>query len=122
MTKPMISDAEIRRRKKVQATTSRATGALGLIALGGTALATRPGQKALRAGFKAAGKKKVPKHLTAAPQSPGIRNSVTPILATSAGIGSLSAFNFARYTEAESRKRKPVAKSARVSAFGVVHD
>lgn len=106
MSKRILSDAEIRHRKKVQATTSKVTGTLGLAALGGTALATKPGQSVLRSGFKAAGKK-VPKHIVAKPQEPGLRNTVTPILATSAGLGALSSFNFARYTEAESRKRGP---------------
>ena len=40
----MMSDAEIKRRKRVQGHVSQATGALGLAALGGTLAASRGGR------------------------------------------------------------------------------
>ena len=103
-----MSDAEIKRRKKLQGHISQTTGALGLTALGGTLLATKGGGRATKAAFKAVGAKRPgvlkPKKLGKA---------TAPILATSAGIGGAGAFNFASYTNAESRKRKqavPVQK------------
>lgn len=107
--KPLSND-EIKRRKKIQARTSQVTGTLGLAALGGTALATRSGQKVLAAGFKRAGKP-VPQHLTSQPKPKGLDRTITPMLATSAGIGSLGSFNFARYTRAEADKGKKVKKN-----------
>lgn len=105
-----VSTTEIRERKKKQARTSEITGTLGLAALTGTALATRRGQKVLTRGFKAAGKK-VPERLQATPRPKDLSSSITPILATSAGIGSLGSFNFARYTRAEAEKGRKVKKS-----------
>ena len=102
--KRAMSDTEIRHRKKVQAGVSQAGGVLGLTALGGTLAASRGGRTALR---------KIPQlkpHIKApAPKDPNrdrIQGAVTPVLATSAGLGGLGAFNFAAYTKAESRKRK----------------
>jgi len=103
-----MSDTEIRRRKKIQGRSSQVTGALGLAALGGTMAASRPGRTALR---------KIPalKNRVAAPKPKDperdrIKAATVPVLATSAGIGGASAFNFAAYTGAESRKR-PVRKN-----------
>lgn len=110
MTVKPISNTEIRERKRKQANTSQITGTLGLAALGGTALATRPGQKALKAGFAAKGKK-VPTRLYAPKKDKNLSNSLTPILATSAGIGSLGSFNFARYTRAEADKGQRIKKN-----------
>ena len=104
MTSRIMSDAEIRRRKKTQGHVSQATGALGLAALGGTLAASRTGRGQLR---------KIPalKNKIAAPppKDPNrdrIQGAITPVLATSAGLGGASSFNFAAYTGAESRKRK----------------
>ena len=105
-----MSDAEIRRRKKLQGSISHATGTLGLTALGGTLLATKTGSKATKAAFAAAGKER-PGFL----KPKKLRKATAPILATSAGIGGAGAFNFASYTNAESRKRKqlkPVVSKA----------
>lgn len=116
MASRLMSDAEIRRRKKTQAHLSQATGGLGLAALGGTMVASRAGRNTLR---------KIPQlksHLKAPPKKDPkrdrIKGGITPILATSAGLGGLGAFNFAAYTGAESRKRKamqPVKKSRGLS-------
>src|SRR6478609_4041632 len=120
MAKELMSDAEIRRRKKLQATSSKVGGTIGLTALGGTLVASRGGRNTLR---------KIPKlkgHLAAPPpKDPNrdkIKGAITPLLATGAGIGGVSAFNFAAYTNAESRKRKQVKKASGLSAFGVDHD
>jgi len=113
-----LTPAQIKQKKRTQARVSRVTGTLGLAALTGTALATRPGQKVLRAGFKQAGRK-MPKSLTAEPKEPSLNRTITPMLATSAGIGSLGAFNFARYTGAEAEKgKRPIKKSYEGSPFG----
>src|SRR5262245_21451655 len=104
----LMSDAEVRRRKKLQAGISQTTGALGLGALAGTMVASRPGRRALRKIPQLKGKIKAPP-----PRDPNrdrIKGAVTPALATSAGIGGLGAFNFAAYTRAESRKRQQLAK------------
>jgi hypothetical protein len=109
MTKRIMSDAEIRRRKKAQGTISHATGTLGLTALGGTLLATKTGSKGTKAAFKLVGRKR-PKAL----KPKNIKRGIAPILATGAGIGGAGSFNFAAYTNAESRKRKmatPVKKA-----------
>jgi hypothetical protein len=116
MASRLMSDAEIKRRKKLQGHISQATGALGLTALGGTLLATKRGGKASSAAFKAVGTKR-PKAL----HPKKLKGHTAPILATSAGIGGLGAFNFAAYTGAESRKRnmtKPVKKSYETIEMG----
>ena len=106
----LMSDAEIKHRKKVQGHVSQATGALGLAALGGTLAASRGGRTALRKIPKLEHKIKAP-----GPKDPDrdkIKGAINPILATSAGLGGLGSFNFASYTGAESRKRnmQPVKK------------
>jgi hypothetical protein len=118
VSKPLISDAEIRRRKKIQARTSQATGALGIGALGAQIASTKTGGAA---GAKLAGLARV-KNPTKFGESVRARGEKVrvPLLATSAGIGSVASFNFARYTDAEARKR--VRKNHNISAFGVVHD
>jgi hypothetical protein len=110
MTGRIMSDAEIKRRKRTQGHISQATGALGLAALGGTVAASRGGRNTLRKIPALKSKIKPPP-----PKDPDIedriKNAVTPVLATSAGLGGAGAFNFASYTNAESRKKKPVVKS-----------
>jgi len=107
----IMSDAEIKRRKRVQGHVSQATGALGLTAFGGALAATKPGRQALR---------KIPKlrpHVAEYKPNPDkVSGITTPALATGGGLGALGSFNFASYTGAESRKRtppveKPVKKS-----------
>lgn len=102
----LMSDAEVKRRKKLQGHISQATGAIGLAALGGTLAASRPGRTALRKIPKLESKIKAP-----APKDPNrdrIKGATTPLLATGAGLGGLGSFNFASYTNAESRKRNMV--------------
>lgn len=109
----LMSDAEIRRRKKVQGHVSQATGALGLGALAGTLAASRGGRTTLRKIPALKDKIAAPKPLK--PDRDRIKGAVTPVLATSAGLGGAGAFNFASYTGAESRKRK----QAVVKSMGV---
>ena len=107
----LMSDTELRHRKKVQGHVSQATGALGLAALGGTLAATRTGRTQLRKIPQLKNKISAPPPLD--PKRDKIKGAVTPVLATSAGLGGLGSFNFAAYTNAESRKRKqmtPVKK------------
>lgn len=106
--KRSMSQAEINRRKKVQGLSSQVGGTLGLAALGGTLLATKRGSSATKAAFKSVGRERPtflkPKRINA---------KIAPVLATSAGIGGASAFNFAAYTKAEAKQRKkkvPVMK------------
>ena len=109
MPKELMSDAELRRRKRVQGHLSQTTGALGLAALGGTIAASRGGRNALRKIPALRSKVRAPKPLD--PNRDKIKGAVTPVLATSAGLGGLGAFNFAAYTNAESRKRTMVKKT-----------
>lgn len=104
MPNRLMSDAEIRRRKKAQGHVSQITGGLGLAALGGTLAASRGGRNTLRKIPQLKNRIKAPP-----PKDPNrdkIKGAVTPVLATSAGLGGASSFNFAAYTNAESRKRK----------------
>lgn len=115
MAKRVMSDAEIRRRKKAQGVTSRVGGVLGLTSLGAFGASKVPGAK-----FMA----KAPKLRRVANQidTKKAENLALGASTTGAGLGGASSFNFAAYTSAEGKKKKPVAKSAGVSAFGVVHD
>jgi hypothetical protein len=101
MSQRLMSDTEIRHRKKIQGHISQATGGLGLTALGGTLLSTKTGGKGTKAAFKLVGRDR-PGFL----KPKKLKKATAPILATSAGIGGAGAFNFAAYTNAESRKRK----------------
>lgn len=109
----VMSETEIRHRKKVQGKISQATGALGLTALGGTLLATKRGGRLSTKVAHSLGK---PRPKVLAPET--LKEKTAPILATSAGLGGVGSFNFAAYTGAEGRKKKPamptVAKSAGV--------
>jgi len=106
----IMSDSEIKHRKKIQGHVSQATGALGLAALGGTLAASRTGRKTLRKIPQLKAHINEPKPLH--PDRDRMKGFTTPVLATSAGLGGLGAFNFASYTNAESRKRaQPVTKN-----------
>ena len=111
MSKRIMSDAEIKRRKRLQGHISQTTGAIGLGALAGTMVASRAGRKTLRKIPKVDRVLKKPP-----PRDPNrdhIKGALTPALAASAGIGGIGAFNFAAYTNSESRKRQsmqPVKK------------
>jgi hypothetical protein len=109
--KDLMSDAELRRRKKLQGTISRTTSTLGLAGVGtlGAGLALKKNPAMLR---------KIPRYSklsNKAIQAKGARlgERATHIGILSGGIGGLGGYNFAAYTNAESRKRqmKPVAKS-----------
>ena len=103
----VMSDAEIRRRKKIQGISSRTTGALGLTALGGTLLATKGGSRATKNVFRAVN---IERPVGLKPKN--LRRKTAPILATSAGIGGATSFNFAAYTSAEAKKRKQVVRKS----------
>jgi hypothetical protein len=95
-----MSDAEIRRRKKVQGYVSRTTGALGLASLGAFGASKIPGSaRAVRLVPKA---KKI--------NQKKAENWALGTSTAGAGIGGAGSFNFASYTAAEGRKMKPVAK------------
>ena len=95
-----MSDAEIRRRKKVQGNITRTTSTLGLAGVG--------------VGTAAALASKKPGALKAVRKVPGLKNATAPGLKDaglytslgSGGIGGVGGYNFAAYTGAESRKRK----------------
>jgi hypothetical protein len=106
-----MSDTELRHRKKVQAGLSQAGGALGLTALGGTMLASRGGRNTLRKIPQLKSRMKAPPPRD--PKRDHIKGAITPVLATSAGLGGVGAFNFAAYTKAEARKRQPTAVKKR---------
>lgn len=102
-----LTQEQIDRRKKVQAATSRTTGALGLGALGaqGVGLAVSRGKLKKLPTLKG-GKPGLRDVKDAAAESKKIKDATVPLLATSAGIGSVGAFNFASYTKAEAKQHK----------------
>lgn len=124
---PLMSDAEIRRRKKVQGGTSRATSTLGLTALGLTAATISPKTygtvgRAVKSPIKSTrGAYRKVKTMSGDERRKAVRGATVPIMAVSGGIGGVGGYNFARYTEAEARKRTQVKKDHPTSAFGVDH-
>lgn len=96
MPKPLMSDAEIRRRKKVQGNLSIVGGTLGLTALGArggaTAFAGKRAGKLLRVAGDPQREQK-------------LKDISTGLTTAGAGLGGAGAYNFAAYTKAESRKR-----------------
>jgi hypothetical protein len=99
----IMSDAEIRRRKKVQGNISRTTSTLGLagVGVGGAAAlaARKPGAlKAIQ---------NLPKMKGTTEQ--GLKDAGLYTSLASGGIGGVGGYNFAAYTNAESRKRKQLA-------------
>lgn len=103
---PLLSNTEIRQRKRKQAHISQTTGALGAAAVGTTLAGTKKLNPKILTGLKAVGVKNPAKYAS----REKIKDATTPILATSGGLGAVGSFNFARYTAAESRKKNPVAK------------
>jgi len=95
-----MSDTEIRHRKKIQGHLSQTTGVLGLSSLGAFAASKAPGAKVLA---------KTPRLARAASKiNPKKAEGAALGLSTAgAGIGGAGSFNFAAYTGAESKKRKP---------------
>lgn len=111
MPNRIMSDAEIRRRKKAQGHISQTTSTLGLAGLGvtgGAALAARkPG--VLRAV------QRLPRMKTATPEK--MKNAAINTGIISGGIGGVGGYNFAAYTGAESKRRKQtVGKSMGIDA------
>lgn len=116
MSKP-LSNEDIKRRKKIQAGVSQATGGLGLTALGITGLKSKTGQRALKGAFRRMDRP-MPKRLKAKT----LTGPQTAVLSTGAGLGGLGSFNFASYTKAEGDKgKRKVQKSSSFSAFGIDH-
>lgn len=99
-----MSDAELRRRKKLQGHISQTTATLGLAALGSRAL-----------GTKAAGR------LTRIPAGAGerLKNASTALTTTGAGIGGVGGYNFAAYTKAEAQRKQSVRKDLEMLDFGL---
>jgi hypothetical protein len=101
----IMSDAELKRRKALQGKISQTTSTLGLAGVG--------------VGGAAALASKKPGALKHIRRMPGLKNTTEDKLKdaalytslTSGGIGGVGGYNFAAYTNAESRKRKPVVKS-----------
>lgn len=95
-----MSDAEIRRRKKVQGNISHTTSTLGLGALATTGVAALAARKpgVLRAV------QKIPKLGKVTPQK--MKDTAVTTGLISGGIGGVGGYNFASYTNAESRKRQ----------------
>jgi hypothetical protein len=99
-----MSDAEIRRRKKLQGHISQTTGALGLASLGAFGASKIPAAKILtktprlrRLGASRAVNAINPEKA---------KNAALGLSTTGAGIGGAGSFNFAAYTGAESKKRQ----------------
>lgn len=108
MASRIMSDAEIRRRKKLQGRISQTTGTLGLTSLAAYGTSKIPGAK-----FMA----KTPK-LRRIASSIDTKKAKDIALGTStagAGIGGAGSYNFAAYTNAESRKRKPAMSTVKKS-------
>ena len=109
----VMSDTEIRHRKKIQGHIAQTTGALGLAGigafgaarLGGTSKVALKAQKAVPA-LKRVNPKKA--DLVALGAS-----------TTAGGIGGAGSFNFASYTGAEARKRKPAMPVTTSKSLGV---
>ncbi len=115
MSQRIMSDAEIRRRKKVQGTTSKTTSTLGLAGFG-IGAATIAASKGKGAPGRLKAIRKVPGLKKATPEK--LKDAGLYTSLTSGGIGSVGGYNFAAYTNAESRKRKTMVTK---SAFGVEH-
>jgi len=117
----VMSDAEIRRRKKVQGHISQTTSTLGLTSLGllGASVATKkPGSRTYGALKRIPQLKKIE---TPSQMSGKLKDASLATSVTAGGIGGVGGYNFAAYTAAESKKKKQIHKS-NVSAFGVEHD
>lgn len=107
MASRIMSDAEVKRRKKVQGRLSQTTSTLGLAGVGvGTAAAVaskKPGTlKHIR---------KIPGAKNAT--QPGLKDAGLYTSLASGGISGVGGYNFAAYTNAESRRRKPVMETTK---------
>lgn len=92
--KPVMSDAELKRRKKAQGQIGRTTSTLGLASVG-------------LLGASVAAKKK-PKLIKINPEK--LKNASFGTSITAGGIGGVGGFNQADIYSAEARKKKPVVK------------
>lgn len=110
----VMSDAEIRHRKKVQGVISRTTSTIGLGGLAtlgaGAAIKRNPGLL-----------RKVPRYRGMSDEAirakgAGLGEKAKTGGVISSGIGGLGGFNFASYTGAEAKKKQPVAKSLGIEA------
>jgi hypothetical protein len=99
-----LTQAQIDRRKKLQAATSITTATLGLGALGalGAKTAVRPAARAaVKAGrLRPVNDKKIDNFEA---KADSVRNTA---LTVGAGVGGLGGYNFASYTRAEAKQRK----------------
>jgi hypothetical protein len=95
-----MSDAEMRRRQKLQGKIGRTTSTLGLsgVALTGAAIATKKKPGALKAVTKVPGLSRV--------SHGGLKNAAFHTSIAAGGIGGVGGFNQAAIYSAESRKRK----------------
>lgn len=101
----LMSDTEIRHRKKIQGISSRTTGTLGLASLGAFAAgrAGGTGKYALKAQKAIPALRRI---------KPSVADKVALGTSTAAGgIGGATSYNFAAYTSAEAKKKKMVMKS-----------
>jgi hypothetical protein len=105
--KRQLSQEQIDRRKRIQAASSKTTASLGLAALGAqgaSALVSRGKIKKLP--HLNGGKLGMRDVTEPAKEAENLKSKVTPLLATSAGVGAISGFNFASYTKAEAKQHK----------------
>lgn len=116
MADKTLTPTEIKQKKRTQSNLSQVSAGLGLAALGGTALSTRGGQRGLALAARKM-KKPVPQALRATPKPKGLDRTITPLLATSAGVGALGSLNFAQYTRAEANKGTKMKKNYSPSPF-----
>jgi hypothetical protein len=102
-----LSQEQIDRRKRVQAASSKTTATLGLAALGaqGTSALVSRG-KIKKLPHLNGGKLAMRTVTEPAKEAENLKSKVTPLLATSAGVGAISGFNFASYTKAEAKQHK----------------
>ena len=101
-----LSQEQIDRRKRIQATTSITTGTLGLAGLGAMSLAHPRANKALVSAAK-----KVPggKRLALRLKPKALERVRNRALTAGAGIGGIGAYNFASYTRGEAEQKKKAA-------------
>lgn len=106
MPRELMSDAELKRRKKIQGRISQTTSTLGLTGVGIGSAALIAGKKP---GALRAVQRKVPAARKLTPEK--LKDAGLYTSLASGGIGGVGGYNFAAYTNAESRKRQPVRKS-----------
>ena len=108
-----MSDAELRRRKAMQSKISITGGTLGLAALGARGAGSKIG---LRAAQRAGVKVKNP-----AATGEKLKDASNLLTTAGAGVGGVGAFNFAAYTQAESKRRRMTTQPVRKDRFLDTH-